>query len=432
MGLCWLQLASRLLLFLAALPLYAQSAAAGANQPQDDRFKINVNVTKVLVPVIIRDAQGRVVGDLKKEDFQVFDEGKPQPISGFMIERRAGAPNDHAGGAESVSQPPNAANPAPQSILPQRFIVFLFDDLHMTFEDFAHTQKAAVKVLAETLSSSDMAAVVSISGTNSGLTRDHQTLQDAIMKLKPRGLYKTDGQDCPHITYYQADLMENRHDPNAMVEAVQQVFSCDPGLNRERDQETAERIAESTATRVLTISRQDVQITLSTIREIVSRMGGLPGQSMLVLVSPGFLTIEPELLNTESQIIDLAVRSNVIISALNTHGLFTTSLTASDHPAGSVQYQGEMRRSSMSSEENPMAELADGTGGAFFHNNNDLDAGFKRLAEAPEVMYLLEFSLDNVKPDGRYHHLKVKVDREHLQLQVRQGYFAPKPEKNKK
>jgi VWFA-related protein len=79
-----------------------------------------------------------------------------------------------------------------------------------------------------------------------------------------------------------------------------------------------------------------------------------------------------------------------------------------------------------------MAELADGTGGTFFHNSNDLDAGFKALTEAPEVVYLLELPLENVKPDGSYHRLKVKVTRDGLQIQARRGYLVPKPEKNKK
>jgi hypothetical protein len=82
--------------------------------------------------------------------------------------------------------------------------------------------------------------------------------------------------------------------------------------------------------------------------------------------------------------------------------------------------------------EDVMSELADGTGGAFFHNSNDLGAGFKSLTDAPEVVYLLELSPDVVKPDGSYHRLQVKVDREGMRLQARQGYSAPKQEKNKK
>ena len=82
--------------------------------------------------------------------------------------------------------------------------------------------------------------------------------------------------------------------------------------------------------------------------------------------------------------------------------------------------------------ENPMVGLADGTGGSFFHNNNDMAAGLKSLTEAPDYVYVLELSVDKVKLDGSYHRLKVTVDREGMQLQARRSYYAPKTEKAEK
>ncbi len=55
-----------------------------------------------------------------------------------------------------------------------------------------------------------------------------------------------------------------------------------------------------------------------------------------------------------------------------------------------------------------MAEPADGSGGTYFNNSNDLEGGFKALTVIPEYVYLLELSLQNVKQDGAYHPLKVK------------------------
>jgi VWFA-related protein len=130
---------------------------------------------------------------------------------------------------------------------------------------------------------------------------------------------------------------------------------------------------------------------------------------------------------------DLAAQSNVTISALDARGLYTTALAASDDThVVPVQSRSEFHASAMRANENVMAELADGTGGTFFHNSNDLDAGFKALTEAPEVVYVLELSLDGVKSDGTYHRLQVKLDRDSLDVQARRGYFMPKPDKNKK
>lgn len=65
-----------------------------------------------------------------------------------------------------------------------------------------------------------------------------------------------------------------------------------------------------------------------------------------------------------------------------------------------------------------MADLAAATGGTFFQNSNDLEAGFKSVMKVPEYVYVLELSLDGVKPDGNYHRLKVKVNRTGVQVQA--------------
>jgi VWFA-related protein len=164
----------------------------------------------------------------------------------------------------------------------------------------------------------------------------------------------------------------------------------------------------------------------------VRRMEKLPGQRTLILVSPGFLDVEAEALTAESKILDAAAQFNLVISTLDARGLYTSELTASERGPGSGGQNLEYRRSEMRLEENPMSELANGTGGTFFHNNNDLSAGFKLLTAAPEVVYLLELPLDDVEAGSGYHNLKVKVDRDGLDVQARRGYLMPRAEKKKK
>jgi hypothetical protein len=74
-----------------------------------------------------------------------------------------------------------------------------------------------------------------------------------------------------------------------------------------------------------------------------------------------------------------------------------------------------------------LAEVAQGTGGVFFQNSNDYDEGFRKVGGLPEVSYVLMFSPASLKLDGRYHSLKVNLlHPEHLTLQARRGYFAPR------
>jgi VWFA-related protein len=415
---------------LPAVPPVPQLAQP-AHDSQDTPPKIVVNVNRVVVPVVVRDKQGHAVGDLKKEDFQVFDNGKPQVISGFTVEKREVTESNTGSGAKNAAQlgTPNTAS-QPET-LPKRITVYLFDDLHLSAADLAYLKKIDAKALDGALVDSDMAAVVSTSGkVNSGLTRDRAKLHDAIMSLEPRSLYTGSAAECPKIEYYEADLIENKHDGAAFGKVLAQVFACDPALDKQRDIEVARSMVESAVRRVLAVGDQDVQITLAAIKEFVRRMAKMPGQRTLILLSPGFVSISPEALGWESQIMDLAVQSNVTINALDARGLYTGVTDISERGGGQIidlTHLGGMTRAG-----EVMSELADGTGGAFFHNSNDLGAGFKSLTDAPEVVYVLEVSPDVVKPDGSYHRLKVEVDREGMRLQARQGYSAPKQEKNKK
>jgi iron donor protein CyaY len=70
--------------------------------------------------------------------------------------------------------------------------------------------------------------------------------------------------------------------------------------------------------------------------------------------------------------------------------------------------------------------VATATGGKFFQNRNDLGEGFRQLAGAPEYSYLLGFSPRDLKLDGSFHNLKVTLKSRTLEIQARQGYYAPK------
>jgi VWFA-related protein len=409
------------------------AVAQQTRDSQSEPFKIEVKVNRVLVPVVVRDAQNRAVGNLKKEDFQVLDQDRPQMISGFSVERRGPTTNGTGSDNPPLAKPDTNAQ---SSSAPQRFIVFLFDDLHLDADHLGQIQKTVTRVLAAYLGDSDMAAVVSTSGSNSGLTHDSANLEEAILALKSHSLSLHPARQCPDIDYYEADLIENKRDSTALEAAVQQTLACanlDPQTNRN----VAESMVRSTATSTLAAGDQDVRVTLATIREFVRKTGTLPGQRSLILLSPGFLTLSQEALTWKAQILDLAAQSSVTISTIDARGLYTTELGASERGPDSkiamqTGYESASHRASVGLNEDVMAELADGSGGTYFHNSNDLEAGLRNLTVTPEYVYVLELSLDNLKADGTYHRLKVKVDRPGLQTQARHGYFAPNPAANEK
>jgi VWFA-related protein len=404
-------------------------------------FALRIDVSSLLIPAVVLDKNGRSVGDLGKEDFVVLDDGKPRPITGFTLVKR---PQD-AGSRPSESQTPapGTAPPAAPQSAPQRrrFLIFLFDDRHMTPDELPPVKKAASQLLAQPLPDSDYAGVLSLMGVNSGITRDRAVLQAAVAKLSLHQALQHDRGDCPDVDYYSADQIIHQHNAMEFQIAVDKAKQCsmiqaelspeDPftGLNNPND--PFQRAAMSAATRALAMGEEDARESLAPFRTVVSAMSKLPGERVLIFVSTGFLSLSPETMRLKSDIMDLAARSDVIVNAMDARGLYVGNIDASQGGStstiGLVTGQlGQNRLASMQASENAMSELAVGTGGRFFHNNNDLLGGLESLAAIPENLYLLEVSLKDVKANGAFHRLQLKLDKPGLEVLARKGYVAPK------
>lgn len=397
----------------------------GKSGSEPDNFTLQSNVDVILVPVVVRNRQGATVGDLTAHDFQVFDNKKRQIISGFMVATTKTR-------SSSTSAPAkDGMGPSQSRTSPQRFLVFLVDDLHITFGDLAAVREATKRVLSS-LGESDLTAIVSLSGlVNSGITRDRAAFLEALNRIQPQTLYQNTGTECPDLDYYWAELIVNEHSPVALHAATDEVLNCNPSLTM---RDLAERLAESAAEREFAMGEQDNRVSFASLREVVNRTAALPGLSTLILVSPGFFTLTAQAKHELSQVIDIAAVSNITINALDARGLYTTELKASERGATSTntnQLRSQYRRVSMPLGEDVMAALANGTGGTYVHNTNDLESGLKDLTSAPEYMYLLEFHAKNLKRNGSYHSLKVTVARDGVRIYARQGYFAAKLSKPK-
>jgi len=400
-------------------------------QLQQSPPEVRSFVNEVLVPVVVLDAQGHAVGNLTKDDFQVYDDGKPQTITGFTIIKRAtetsaansSAPSPDATNSPAVSQPTSS---------PQRFVFLLFDNYDLTHTDLAYAQQAAIKAL-DSLASADMAGVLSTSGTSSGLTRDHQKLKQMILDLKVKTLFRPE-HECPNVDYYQGYLIISRNDIPALQAAATEAIHCYKNLLEGQ----AESIARSAAQRAVTLGEYNYRSNLHFLRFILNGMAPLPGEHVLILVSSGFFAPDSEAMTLKSEILDIAARTSTVINALDARGLYTTNQGAEDTVRIDQTLEQEtqrvvdrLRRESMAAYADVMGELADGTGGTFYHNSNDLEGGFRTLITGPSYTYLLAFSIANTKP-GAHHRLKVKVNEPGLRVQARRGYSTPAPEKHKK
>jgi VWFA-related protein len=433
---CLVLLASILVsltLFSAPLPQSSEPAAAPATQTSDQNapeiashdetptFQVKVNLVEVRV--VVRDAKGNAIGNLKQGDFQLLDNGKPQIISKFSVEKAGTAPIIHEENAGAMSAE-KTTQPATAAVVPQRYVAYLFDDIHLNISDLMQARNAAARQL-QALQPSDRAAIFTTSGQNQlDFTDDRAQLAATLNRLMPRPISSTGLTPCPDISYYLADLIINRNDAQARQTAVQDDLDCNPVANAA----TAGAQVDAAAREKLSEGGQELRISLGVLRDIVRRIAALPGDRIIVLVSPGFMN--PDELPMQAEIAERALHSGVVINALDARGLYTNMPDASRQRYPGPQIAGLMLQyhaAEQSADANIMADLADTTGGTFFHNNNDLAEGFRRLADQPEYSYLLAFSPLNLKFDGRYHKLKVALmPPAQGTIQARQGYYAPK------
>src|SRR5713101_3788910 len=208
----------------------AQSPPSSDNQEVSSRdtpttFKVRVNL--VLVRVVVRDASGKVVSGLKKEDFQLFDNRKPQTISSFNVEtpetRTASVVASTA--AEGSSSSADVAG-GKAIVLPQRFVSMVFDDVHLSMEDATFVRDSATRFFGA-LAASDRVSLNTTSGPfTQEFTDDHDKLGKALFGIVPRPLTGQSFHDCPDVSYYQADLIVNRSDVQALAVATEEALQC--------------------------------------------------------------------------------------------------------------------------------------------------------------------------------------------------------------
>jgi VWFA-related protein len=396
------------------------------------RYTVRVDTRLVEMDVVVRDGHGRAVAGLTKENFQIHDNGKVREIADFAVDTGSFGPSTVTPG-----EPYTAGKTAPQpENLRQRFIALFIDDVNAKdgqhANDLKQTLEAAQKFVKDAVQPGVQMGVFTASGAPSlEYTADVEKLTEAIASIRPHP--KMSETTCP--TPYLAYLIVVRHDTQALREMKTNLDS-DKHPFEYQCQQTTVMQAEETWRRARDLSME----TLESIGHVADHLAEMPGARVLLMASSGFLTatLEPQ----RDEMISRAIHAGVVINTLDSKGLYEylpphtrdVRLSGNDNQrAGGIAHtmfettQMSLRVEAMNE---PLAALAEGTGGTFFHENNDLHAGFVELAAPPQVTYRLSLKLNDVPADGTYHKLKVTLAHTRsAAVQARPGYFAPVPER---
>lgn len=398
----------------------------------DEQNIVRVRVPVVVVRAVVRDAKGNVVENLKKEDFQLRDNGKPQEITNFAIEH-PGSRTVKNLDQEQIpvkTQEGKAETAKSQEIaVASRYVVLLLDDIQLSAQEAIAVRVQTMNII-QSLNRGVLVSVYSTSGRIlQQFTSDQESLRQTVSQLMPAPMNHETGPACSTVTYYQAKLIIDFKDQDALTAAIDDLWSC---KFAESDQTylMAVQDANQMAKFVYALGDVELEQAVRRIGEVVARLSEMPGDRAIVFVSPGFASMD--ILEKLSPVLDRAIKASVVVSTVDARGLYMPEAGGDASAHGSCldrkcnpEAATRFRTLQESQMQNVLSDLALGTGGTWFHNRNDLASGIRDALNSPPTSYVLAFSPPNRNLDGKYHSLKVSVgEMKELTVQARTGYFA--------
>jgi VWFA-related protein len=373
------------------------------SQPNNGSFTLKVNSDLVLTNIVVRDKKtGEVVRGLKQSDFTILENGKPQKISTFDFESVDQAtPLNEAtvsGMAESTAakSPTQNIGATNEQLRNHRLIVFFFDLTSMQPEDIDRSVEAAKNYVNKQMQAADLVAIVSL---NTSLSLDQDFTANKAALLHAVGTYNgSEGQGfAPGAT-----STTNTVEDSTAYTADESEYN---DINTDRELFAISTISKS-------LAYIDEKKSLLYFSGGISR-DGIENQASL------------------RNAINAAVRANLSIYSVDTRGLQAIS-PLGDATTGSLRGTGAFNGSALQNNfdanfnsQEVMSTLSTDTGGKAFFDSNDFAPAFQRVQNDTSAYYVLGFHSSDLRRDGRYRKLQIKLNRNDAKLEYRQGYYAP-------
>jgi len=350
---------------------------------------LRVNTRLVEVDVVVH-SKGSIVADLKQDDFTVLDNGKPQKIASFNVV------SSKTTSGKSVSLPPGAVSNRiiTSGSEPAGTTIVLYDTLNTVPEDQSYGRQALVKYLS-TLRRGDHFALYSLNKTLSAIqdfTDDPDRIRRAARRASPEASVDQTADDLA------ADLLASAPDlgddiANGMQQNATMLMLDAAQVNR-------------------------AVITGKALELIAKHLQGLPGRKKLICISSSFAAQTTDIRSHNGKPTiehkDFGREIEKAVHALNDANVAVYPIDPKPIDAVAFLRPGI----------DAMNLFAGGTGGRAFYVINDIAAAIKTAVEDTEITYSLGFYPGDIKLDGSYHSLSVKVARKSMDLRARKGYFA--------
>jgi VWFA-related protein len=398
-----------------------------ARSGEDDVVRITTNL--VQIDPVITDKNGKQVTDLRPDEVQILEDGKPQKITNFSyiaLDSRVSRTPEPARPVDKNAPPVPPVRLRPDQV--RRTMALVVDDLGLSFESSYSVRQALKKFIDQQMQPDDLVAIIRTGGGIGALqqfTSDKRQLFAAIEKVKwnPMG--------------------------RGGVGAFAPISSDALARSSSTDDERADPTAKEDDERADRTAREDDQFredlfavgTLGAVNYIVKGLRELPGRKSIVLISDGFKIFNRSdplgsgrILTALRHLTDLANRASVVIYTLDARGLQSLVLNAADDSGGMTADQIKQslsnRRLDFFESQSGLIYLAQQTGGLAFRNNNDLNNGIKRVVEDQRGYYLIgyrpdESTFEKVSGRGKFHKLSLKLTRPgKFNIRMRNGFYG--------
>ena len=407
-----------------------QPAATQAVQ-QSPTFKVQIDA--VSMDVIVKDDQGRFIPDLKKDEFEIYEDGVKQEIASMTM--------SHGGRVTNVLEAPPAAPPEGIILPPTRRVVdtsgrvFLFfvDDLHMQFQNSGRVRELFKKIQNNLIHEGDLFGIVS-SGPSSiaqDMTYDRKRFDEAIKKIAGSGLKPSEiiqrgtGSEGPTELRYNAHVafstmeealnnLEKVHNRRKALVWVSEGYDFNPFQDSRlglRDPSSPFLQNQSNSM----LNNQD------TGDGSTSNNGN--NDPMIQQQKQSETFSDAELAYELAEITRSANRANTTIYTIDPRGLVAGSDI--DETVDPSEWSNYVRKS-----QDSMRVLAEETGGVAVVNMNNFDKALQQIDAASSDYYVLGYYSSNPDPTKRRRQVEVKVMRKPATVYSRKEYVLKAPPKN--
>ncbi|HEY4426494.1 MAG TPA: VWA domain-containing protein [Pyrinomonadaceae bacterium] len=411
-----------LLSFCILLPALAQTTPAPTPQkPSDDQDEV-VKITTNLVQVdAVVTKDGKMVTNLTTNDFEIYEDGKQQPITSFAF--ISNVPNKSP--AQPIARDKNKTDGPPEAPInpndPHRTVAFVVDDLGMSAESMGQVRRQLSKFVAEELQPNDLVAIIRTGGELGALqqfTNDKRLLNRAVDRLRWNSCSRVGVNVFHSVGSPEPDGFRCGYSYAQTGRALRFILD---GLGQLPGRKSMVLMSDD-------LPRETQEIGVADMDFLGDRSApGVPNDPPLNSLNPFGNRVDFSMMLR--RIAEKAIRSSVVIYSVDTQGLQYTGGTAADSIRGDSRSIAQSLSALSASRSRLLWDRREGgeliarqTGGYQIRNSNSYK--LDEILEDQSGYYLIGYRPTDETFNRKFHHIKAKVKRSGMSLRTRFGFFG--------